>query len=284
MKNPKETARKILNAVKTVPVLSSSAGRILQIIDSSNPSIAALVNIIRNDSPLTANILKAANSAFYGLRSEVSSIDQAVPLIGIDEVVRIALRSGVSDVFEKELTGYKGVAGEFWKHDLRAAIASHKIASYGRIYISPEIAFTGGLLHDIGKAIVSSYLGDVSKKIVEAIDRGVVKDFHEAEKRLLGVDHAMVGFEVARHWNLPEILQNIIRYHHTPSEAPEMFKPIVYCVHLGDILAMMAGYGTGSDTLYYPLDDRYSDFIDLSEDELHLLILEIDEKFEQVNY
>ena len=281
MKNPAETSQDILKAIKKVPVLSSSVSQIMDIISKDDHCLADLVNIIRFDSALTANILKTANSAFYGISTEVCNVDRAISLIGEDSVINITLKKGLAKLFDKELTGYKSASGELWRHDLRTAIASKKIAKLNKNHISSEIAFTGGLLHDIGKAVISSFLGETSSKIIEAIDKGRVKDFYEAEQRLLGMDHAMVGFELAQHWNLPEALTHIIRYHHIPSEAPSDLKPIVYCVHLGDILAMMAGCGTGADTLYYPLDNSYVNFIDLSKDDLHLLVLEVEEEFQK---
>lgn len=280
MSNHAEILKKIMATVKKVPIISPSANKIIQVINTDNISIAVIIKIIKKDSALTANILKTANSVFYGGRSEVASLEQAVPLMGIDEIINITVKNGVSNIFNSELKGYNSEVGDLWKHDLRTATISHAIARFSKNFIASEIAFTGGLLHDIGKAIISSYLGETSKHIINAIDQGKIRGFYEAERKLLGVDHAQVGFELARHWNLPDILTSIILYHHTPSKAPDNFKAIVYCVHLGDILAMMTGYGTGADSLSHPLDSRYTDFFDLSEDDLHQLVLEIDEKCE----
>lgn len=281
MKKPAEIRNDILATIKEIAALSTSAGQVINIINNDNHSLAHLIKIIKFDSALTANILKTANSAFYGIPTEVTHIDRAISLIGEDCVFNITLKKGLAKIFDQELKGYKGASGELWRHDLCTAIASKKIAQLNKDQISPEIAFTGGLLHDIGKTIISSFLGDTSSKIVEAIDRGRVKDFYEAEQRLLGIDHAMVGFELARHWNLPETLACIIRYHHIPFQAPDDLKPFVYCVHLGDIIAMMAGYGTGADTLYYPLDDNYVNFVEISKENLHILVLEVEEEFQK---
>lgn len=281
MKKPAETRQEILAAIKKVPALSSSASQVMETISRDDHCLADIVEIIRIDSALTANILKVANSASFGLRSEVASVERAISLMGEDNVINVTLKNGVAKLFDKELSGYKSASGDLWLHDLRTAIASHKIAQKNKEKIQPEIAFTGGLLHDVGKAVISSFLGETSSKIIEAIDMGRVKDFYEAEQRLLGIDHAVVGFELAQHWNLPEALTNIILYHHLPSEAPSDLKHYVYCVHLGDILAMMAGCGTGADTLYYPLDNSYENFIELSKDDLHLLVLEVEEEFQK---
>jgi len=281
MKNPAETRTDILAAIKNIPALSTSAGQVINTINNENHSLAHLVNIIKLDSALTANVLKTANSAFYGIPTEVSHVDRAISLIGEDCVINITLKKGLARLFDKELKGYKSASGDLWRHDLCVAIASKKVAQLNNGHISPEIAFTGGLLHDIGKSVISLFLGDTSSNIIEAIERGRVKDFYEAEQRLLGIDHAMVGFELAQHWNLPETLAHIIRYHHTPSQAPSDFKYYAYCVHLGDIIAMMAGCGTGADTLYYPLDDNYVNFIELSNDDLHLLVLEVEDEFQK---
>ena len=137
-------------------------------------------------------------------------------------------------------------------------MAARYVSSKAKVELNPGLAFTGGILHDIGKGILSDYLHNSAPQLLENLQRQAIANYLEGEKNILGIDHAEAGFEVAKTWKLPDALQMIIRYHHAPQDAPEEFRPIIYAVHIGDIVAMMGGYGTGSDTLQYKLDGNYS--------------------------
>lgn len=282
MKNPADIKKDILKEVKQTEPLSACSSKLICTIGDPDHCLADLVSIIKHDTALTANILKVANSAAYGFSTTISSIEKAISLMGEEVVVNISINESAASVLHKELKGYESHAGDLWIHDLRTAIAAQKAAKLSKEPIPLSIAYTGGLLHDIGKAIMSNYLINTSPKILKAINEKIVGSFLDAELRIFNIDHAEIGFELAKNWNLPEPLLSIIRYHHKPSEAPDKFKHLVFSVHLGDVIAMMSGCGTGADDLSYVLDETYTDFIALNKDELILLMLEVESEFNKI--
>ena len=272
----------IIKAIKEVPLLSPSASQLLQLSASSDHDMSEVVDIVKCDAALTARVLKIVNSVAYGLVHEVSTIDRAVGYLGERMVAGIALGDSASALFHKELEGYDGPKSELWNHDLRTAIAARHIAKQAKLTINPDLAFTAGILHAVGKAILSDFLLQSAKGLLDEIDGNEISDYLEGERELLGIDHTEAGFELAKNWELPESLQCAIRYHHRPADAPQEQRTLVYTVHLGCIVAMMCG-SQASDSLQYHLDKNYTDYIDLTSDQLALIMLEVNETFDTMH-
>ncbi|MEA3465482.1 MAG: HDOD domain-containing protein [Thermodesulfobacteriota bacterium] len=268
----------IIEAIKDIPLLSPSASQLLQLSASTDHDISEIVDIVKIDAALTARVLKIVNSVAYGLVHEVSTIDRAVGYLGERMIAGIALEDSASALFHKELEGYDGPKSELWNHDLRTAIAAREIAKTAKQPLNPDLAFTAGILHAVGKAILSDFLQQSSKGVLDEIDGDEISDYLEGERELLGIDHTEAGFELAKNWELPETLQCAIRYHHSPAEAPQKHSALVYAVHLGCIVAMMCG-SHSSDSLQYHLDKNYTNYFDLTSDQLALVMLEVNETF-----
>jgi putative nucleotidyltransferase with HDIG domain len=166
-----------------------------------------------------------------------------------------------------------------WEHNLRTAIAAKAVARLAKQEISPDVAFTGGILHDIGKTVISDFLKDTAAEVVHELDEGKLPDYLAGEEEKLGVNHCMVGEELARAWKIPSPFPEIIRYHHRPQEAPAQCRGEVYAVHVGDILAMMEGTGTGSDAMCYQLDSRIGEVFTLGADTLALVLSGVEDEF-----
>jgi putative nucleotidyltransferase with HDIG domain len=209
----------------------------------------------------------------------VTSIDRALCYLGERTVISIAVDENAGDLLRKPLEGYEACQGDLWRHDLFAAIASREVARYARGDFDMDLAFTAGLLHDIGKSVFSSFWSGASHAALDHIDQGEVRDYLAAEQYLAGMDHTLVGFEMARHWQLPEALQMAIRHHHEPAKVEESLRPLVYAVHLGDIISMMAGCATGSDGMQYHLDTGYTEYFDISSTVLARIVMQAEEEF-----
>ncbi len=279
----KNIRERIVEEVKKAPMLSISASKLMEITAQVDHETTEVVDVVMHDSNLTARVLKVVNSAAFGLMSPVTTIERAVTLLGERVVVGIAIGDSAGQLFNKALTGYESAGGELWKHDLRAAIASRQVAVHGKAGISADFAFTAGLLHDIGKAFLSDFMEGTAGPILEQIENNQATDYLESESELLGINHTEAGLILAEYWSLPEPLKVVIHHHHHPDQAPEEFKALTYCVHLGDIIAMMGGCGTGSDTLQYNLDPEYIRYLDLSPTQLAEVLLEVDEEFAKVS-
>ncbi|MDX2480999.1 MAG: HDOD domain-containing protein [Desulfuromusa sp.] len=268
--------------VKSVPMLSASASQLLQITAKADHDLMDVIKLVRNDANLTARVLKIVNSAAFGLINNITSIDRAISYLGERIIVSIALGDCAGQLFEKELSGYESAGGELWKHDLRTAIASREVVTQSGADISPELAFTAGLLHDIGKALISDYLQGTVSEAVELISTEEGFDYLDAEEKLVGFDHTRAGYELAKAWQIPEELAEVIRHHHEPANAKEEYRALVYAVHLGDNIAMMGGFGTGSDSMRYKLDQQYTDYIKIGPKTLATIMLNVDIEFEKL--
>ncbi|MFK5926369.1 MAG: HDOD domain-containing protein [Desulfuromusa sp.] len=268
--------------VKSVPMLSASASQLLQLTSQADHDLIDVINLVRNDTNLTARVLKIVNSAAFGLINNITSIDRAISYLGERIIVSIAVGDCAGKLFDKELSGYESAGGDLWKHDLRTAIAAREVVTQSGADISPELAFTAGLLHDIGKALISDYLQGTVVAAVDLITAEEGFDYLDAEEKLVGFDHTRAGYELAREWNLPDELAEVIRYHHEPAKAKEEYRPLVYAVHLGDNIAMMGGFGTGSDSMRYKLDQKYTDYIKIGPKSLATIMLNVDIEFEKL--
>ncbi len=272
----------IYKAVKKVPVLSPNALNLIQLISDSDYEVDDVIRIVTLDTGLTSHILRVVNSPVYNLMRPVQSVERAVVILGEQVIVGIALRYIASHLFDKNLPGYRSRGGDLWNHDLRVAIASREIARLSDYEIGPDLAFTAGLLHDIGKVVIADFLGDSSEYIVDKIQEAHFKDFLKGENALLGTNHTEVGYIMAKDWGLPGSLQMAIRYHHEPAEAAYPYNILVYIVHLADILAMMEGWGTGADTMQYELDRGYTDYIEFTFEDITDVMLRVEEEFRSI--
>lgn len=271
----------ILKRIRETPLLSPQASQLLAASNDPGHTLQDLVRIVKYDAALTANLLKAANAAAFAAAHKILALDRAIARLGETLVIGLALAQAAAPLFNSPLTGYAGQAGALWEHNLLTALAAKRIASHARTPVAPEVAFTCGLLHDIGKAILSTFLGTSSGQALAAIESGASPDYLGAEEAIAGLDHARAGYELACHWRLPEPIPQAILHHHHPAAAPA-HRPLIYAVHLGDLVAMMSGSSTGADAMCYRLDQGYSAEIELSAGELGVVMLQTNEEFKQV--
>jgi putative nucleotidyltransferase with HDIG domain len=238
----------VLKSLKTLPPFPLVAQRALLLLNQTEVSIQELVDIVKFDPAITANVLRISNSAFFGLRREIHSLHQALLLLGTQELLKIIIASGATRLFCRSTPGYFTDRLGLWRHSVSCALMADLLA---RELDHPERAtsFTAGLLHDIGKVVLSLYVDQKFTEIMEVVDgRGV--SFQAAEKEVLGIDHAQLGGEMARLWDFPDRLRMVINLHHL--DKPEAYADdMVLLVYLADLLVMMFGQDLGADGLAY---------------------------------
>ena len=264
---------KIIRDVKMIPPMSRTASELLNVTMDESHTVDDIVKVVASDPMLAGQLLKIANSAAYARRTVVDSIATAVSYLGNKLVVGIALGASCACIYESELKGYESSQGDLWMHSLRTAIASKEFAKYTDKRVDSNVAYTAGLLHDIGKAILSAYLADKLDEVREIFAATVPSDFLQVEKKLIGVDHCEIGEILGKHWNLPDTIKSVIKFHHHPHLAPADYKPICFTIHLADTVAMMAGNGTGVDSLHYSLDTSYDQYVHIDRNELDRMLL-----------
>jgi len=271
----------IMDMIKAVPHFSDSLLKLMQLGNGEDCSADNIINIIKYDDRLTALVLKMVNSAEFGLRVPVDSVRSAVTMLGFKRIYEVAQEVYTRMYLGKPLKGYES-AGGIWQHSVRAAIAASELAYFSKMPIDGEKAFTAGILHDIGKSVLSEFLGSTATQFVDAIDKNKFKDYLEAEDASLGTNHSEVGEALAREWNLPEYICQSIKYHHRPSEAPEEFRPYAFTVHLGDIIAMLSCSDQGADALLYAVDEAYNDYLVVSDVAIYSIVMEVDDQIDKL--
>ena len=231
--------RQIVKRIDDLPVVPAVAIQALKLSLQDDVDLKKLGQVVETDAVLTAKILKLVNKASMGLsQKKVISVQQAINLIGLN-----ALRSALLGVMIKEyLVGDDKIASknykELWAHNLLCAILAQEIAQK----TFPELkntSFVAGLLHDMGKSVIMDVFPEKYDQIKESQDKLKISQF-EAEQKLLGTNHSLVGKILAKNWKLPEELIDCIWFHHQPIDSIQCLeagKELIYIVIMADILA-----------------------------------------------
>jgi len=208
---------------------------LLYIFKEADACAQSVVNILNRDPAMTANVLKLSNSAFYGARREISSVQEALVMLGNRAVMTIAFASGMATVMRRDLDGYNVSRSRFWDHSVLAASAASFAAEKLGFSDYKCEAFTAGLVHDVGMLVIDAHLVSNGKNLVTAEP---AFDVSGSERRLLGFDHCEAGAMLADNWGFPPVLCYSIKYHHDPQLA-DQWPEVVRSVAVGNLLAMI---------------------------------------------
>ncbi len=271
----KITLAKLLLKVREMPPLPQSITQILELTKSTKSSARDLVKVCEHDPKLTVNMLKLANSPFYGFTRKISTVSHAIVCLGLDTVKSIALASSTHEMLNREIPAYALEKGMLWQHSIGCSTCARIIAKRIRFKESEE-AYIAGLLLDIGKIILSDFAEDEFIQIVEKTKNNRIS-FDKAEQKVLGFNHPQIGAKIIEKWNLPPILVEAVQHHHQPQGADE-YKKISYIVHLADAISCMLGIGLGCDGLMYVLEENTLDILGLSKEDVESIMSELVDK------
>ncbi|MGP8331731.1 MAG: HDOD domain-containing protein, partial [Methanosarcinaceae archaeon] len=212
-----KTMLKKLDRIDDLPTLPSIAMEVNKMLRDYDTSINKLAQTIEKDQAMVPRILKLVNSAFFGFRSKISSISHAVVLLGFNTVRNAVVSLSIINAFsgdKKSLEGFD--ITKFWNHSVAVAVISRYLAEKTRLQPLDDF-FTGGLLHDIGKIVLFQHFHDFFKKVwISARENDL--SFYNAEKKEISITHAGIGGYLAKKWQLPESLVDVIQYHHALSK------------------------------------------------------------------
>ena len=246
------------------------AHKVLALATDADSSISQMIELVQHDPAITANLLRICNSAHMGLTVKIDSVQQAVTMLGMQQVFELVLSQNLTVHLTKAQEGYQMEKGDLWKQSVAAAMVARLLAERRDIYPLPAI-YTAALLKDIGKVVLHEYVAHSLDKIQEMV---TFKDFSfiEAEQACIGMNHATLGGIVAREWNFSPHMVYMIENHHL-NNAEARNDPATATLYLADMVAMMVGTCTGIDRLAYPTyEETFDDFF-LAKDELKALML-----------
>ncbi len=252
----------LLREAGKLPPLPQASQRALELMREPDCSLNAVADVLALDQVLAGVVLRVSNSAYYGMQNRIASVHQAVVVIGLQALYEVILAASLGSFLNRPLPGYDLRKGELWRHSLGVAICARMIAEK-RKWKNVEEYYFAGLLSDIGKLALEKML----RTMVFSIEDWRSASFLEIERSYFGIDHAMLGAEMARRWRLPEGLVAVIAHHHNP-ELAGAHQSLAYAVHIGDSVMMMLGIGLGRDGLQYGLDARALAALNMTDVEL----------------
>jgi putative nucleotidyltransferase with HDIG domain len=237
MRDTKLTA--ILAKVKSFPTMPGAGAKMLALLEEPDTSVSEIEDTLRYDPGLTANVLKLANSAYFGVPSKIGSLKQAVILLGLKRLMQLVVASCVSAIMDKSIPGYDLPAGDMWRHSIAVSLAAEALVK-GKKRIDKEDFFTPALLHDVGKLVLGAFVKEELEAIESIAAKGV--PFVVAENMILGTDHAEIGARILAQWNLPTDIINAVRWHHDP-DASDVSNAQVDVVYLANLLCQIPDTG-----------------------------------------
>lgn len=250
-----KTVESLISEIKNLKPFPRIAQQLLELIEDPNSSSEDIAELILYDPAITANILRVSNSAFFSLPRKIESVQEAVSILGMNHIIDLVMVKFGSENFKQGQDGYGLHEGELWRHAVSSALISKELAAKMNISGAHSI-FTASLLKDIGKIVLDRFAASAFEKIYNTSkNRGI--SFRDAEKAIIGIDHAEIGGLIAESWGFPDKLVKMIKNHHSPRDCSGPEAAIIY---MADCICMMMGIGIGADGLsYYFYEDIAKD-------------------------
>lgn len=250
----------ILRSLVNLPAMPMVILKAREVMADPDAGLRDLARIIENDPALVGRVLSIANSAYYGLSGQVSTLGHAAVLLGLETLGTIIVTAAAANLLNRELKAYGIDPTTLWRHALGTAHAARRIASR-RCPTMQEDAFVVGLIHDAGKIILDPYLAGLGGG--RAADGPLTL---ARERGRLGLDHAEIMARACRFWRFPEAVVQAVRHHHHPSQAAD--GPLAAVAHLADLAAHRAGLGAGPAESDAAETERARERLDCGESEL----------------
>jgi HD-like signal output (HDOD) protein len=236
------TPSELIANLGDLPPLPQVAAQVLRIAADPDSTTDDLQRVICTDQALTAQILKIANSAMFGMVREVKTLTQAIMTLGFSTIKSVVIASSAKNLYSRGGAGLQERL--MWEHALVAALAGR---AYGRAFRHTRVeeVFLAGLMHDIGKSVMGIKFPERYGVLVRAVYNGE-GDQLDMELETFGFDHAMVGEALLRSWNLATSLEQAVRWHHEPTQCPPENQALTALVALGNRMALDRKVGLGS--------------------------------------
>lgn len=271
---------KIIEREDVLPSLSHVAMKVVSIASKEDVTVKQITEVVQNDPSLTARILKVANSSLYSFRRKITTLSQAVSLLGMSAIRNIALCVSVLDSFPtNKVSGFD--YRHFWEFSLYSALLCKLTAQKINNKIEEE-AFLVGLLQNIGSLIFAKYFPHKYSKIVEnsSLD---YENIINLEIEEWGIDHQKVGRILIHRWELPEIFSKAVMYHHNPENVPaddSSFSDLIWIVHLSG--RMVKALFSSNTELIGNEKKRYKDIFNIEEAEINEIISKVTSEIKEI--
>lgn len=213
------SAEEIEQSLERLQPVPQIALKIMRLIEEDEYDLRSLACELRKDQVLCARTLKLANSVLFASRCPIETIDHALMYLGGNLLMKFVIAAAVEDFFAQSASGYSLCKGGLYHHAVGTAVVSEELARRTQA-AKPGLAYTAGLLHDIGKVVLDQFIAGAAPLFYRHLIEEKTTDFIQVEQALLGITHSEVGYRLAKRWALPDSLSEVIRHHHTPEQGP----------------------------------------------------------------
>jgi putative nucleotidyltransferase with HDIG domain len=203
----------IIKKVSSFPSMPRAAIKLRELLAKEDVAVDEIVEILRHDPGLATNVLRLANSAFFGVPRKVETLKHAVTLLGVKRFAQIAVSASMSKAMETAVEGYNLSPGELWLHSIAVSRTAEVLARHKKFAETNDV-FTPALLHDMGKLVLGQFVKEERQKFERIRAQGLPLDV--AEHMILGTDHAEIGALILARWSFPDDIVNAVRWHHNP--------------------------------------------------------------------
>lgn len=240
--------QKAMGKVTELGSLPEVTTRIIQVVEDPRTTARDIQEVVQTDPALAAKLLRIVNSAFYGLPSQISTLDRAILMLGLTAVKNLAMAMSLSRLLRGGPINDKFDARDLWTHSVAVAVCARMLVTASKC-LPPNEAFVAGLVHDMGLIVARQIAPD---KLAAVVNACVEKpqSFRAVERNLIGADHQTLGGALAARWKFPPGLRYAIAYHHEPQPLQPEFQKIAATIYVADTLCCAGEFGfwlTGHD-------------------------------------
>lgn len=269
------TIERVMDSLRQLPSLPVVVLEVLETFEQEDVDVDVLARKIAQDQAISARVLRIANSSFYGLQTRVGTVQEAVVVLGFRSVRAMIMSVAATNSFpQHDCPGFNHAA--FWRHCVGTALCARKLAGHARM--NGEMAFTAGLMHDIGRLVLVTYF---PREYAAALAYRAQHDCAMviAERDVLGLDHSVVGAALAERWKFSQALREAIAGHHTPQDCTAA--SLAGIVHVADLTAHALGLSGEENELVGPMSEVAWHRLGIDWTQLKSVLAEVEADFEE---
>lgn len=269
----------LIDQAKNLPPSPEILPKLLRVLEKEDSTYWEIARYIQLDQALTSQILTWSNSGYYGYLDRSSDIQEAIGRVGIGEIFKIVGMIISKRIMNKASEFYAADAQQLWENSLAGAFSMEAL-SY-KTSINTNISYTTGLLHGIGKIVIDQVCPKSYNDVFELINK---KNYSiiQAEKEIIGFNHAEIGGALLRKWNFQEEICQSIADQYSPSSCGASGKTLAYMLNVSHFLIASLGQNHGRSAMSVPLDSNALKFLNLPEKDLQLMLINIQDKINDV--
>jgi len=261
----KKDLDKYFGDIEKLSTLPTVVAKLIKIIEDPNSKVEEVMKVISEDQAMVTNILKMVNSAYYSLSKKITSLSQAIVIIGFYNLKQLVIGTSVVNLFLDEGDS-EFSREEFWRHSVATA-STARLISKNIKYPYPEEAFVGGLIHDIGKLILEQYLHTEFMKALEYGEKNHIA-LVKAEEEIIGINHAEVGGYIAKKWGLPQTYVDVLSNHHKSvfqnKNLTDAQKKLITIVRVSNNFVKKKRIGESGNKVITSLTPNYLNFLGIT--------------------